>query len=79
MFLLLILLALSSRTAKSLLTANLYIKKTNIKNDISEARNIAQKVKDALFEYLQFLSADQNEGAEDKGYTFFKKIEPYLS
>jgi len=40
---------------------------------------IAQKVKDALFEYLQFLSADQNEGAEDKGYTFFKKIEPYLS
>jgi Fic family protein len=40
---------------------------------------IAQKVKDALFEYLQFLSADQNAGAEDKGYTFFKKIEPYLS
>ncbi|MCU7882543.1 MAG: Fic family protein [Candidatus Thiodiazotropha sp. (ex Lucinoma aequizonata)] len=40
---------------------------------------IAQKVKDTLFEYLQFLSADQNESAEDKGYTFFKKIEPYLS
>jgi Fic family protein len=40
---------------------------------------IAQKVKDALFEYLQFLSADQNEDAKNKGYTFFKKIEPYLN
>lgn len=39
---------------------------------------VAQKVKDALFEYLQFLSADQNDDGKDKGYTFFKTIEPYL-
>ena len=40
---------------------------------------VAQKVKDALFEYLQFLSADQNDDAKNKGYYFFKKIEPYLT
>lgn len=40
---------------------------------------VAQKVKDALFEYLQFLSADQNDDTKNKGYYFFKKIEPYLS
>ena len=39
---------------------------------------VAQKVKDALFEYLQFLSADQNDDAKDKGYFFFKKIAPHL-
>ena len=39
---------------------------------------VAQKVKDALFEYLQFLSADQNEDGKDKGYYFFKKIAPHL-
>ena len=37
-----------------------------------------QKAKDALFEYLQFLSADQNEDGKNKGCYFFKKIEPYL-
>ena len=40
---------------------------------------VAQKVKDALFEYLQFLSADENDDAKDKGYYFFKKIEPHLT
>jgi Fic family protein len=40
---------------------------------------VAQKVKDALFEYLQFLSADQNDDGKDKGYTFFKTIKPYLT
>ena len=39
---------------------------------------VAQKVKDALFEYLQFLSADQNDDARDKGHYFFKKIAPHL-
>ena len=39
---------------------------------------VAQKVKDAFFEYLQFLSADQNNDAKNKGYYFFKKIKSYL-
>lgn len=39
---------------------------------------VAQKVKEALFEYLQFLSADHNAEGKDKGYYFFKKIAPYL-
>ncbi len=39
---------------------------------------VAQKVKASLFEYLHFLCADQNEEAENKGYYFFKKIEPHL-
>ncbi len=39
---------------------------------------VAQKAKDALFEYLQFLSADQNDDAIDKGYYFFKKIASHL-
>jgi Fic family protein len=39
---------------------------------------VGQKVKDALFEYLQFLSADQNEDGKDKGYYFFKRIKSYL-
>jgi Fic family protein len=39
---------------------------------------VAQKVKDSLFEYLNFLSADQNDDATDKGYRFFKTIQPYL-
>jgi Fic family protein len=39
---------------------------------------VAQKVKDALFEYLNFLSADQNDDATDKGYYFFKRVQPHL-
>ena len=39
---------------------------------------IAQKVKDALFDYLHFLSADQNPRSENRGYYFFKTIEPCL-
>jgi Fic family protein len=39
---------------------------------------VAQKVKDSLFEYLNFLSADQNDDATDKGYLFFKTIQHYL-
>ena len=39
---------------------------------------VAQKVKESLFEYLSFLSADQNDDASDKGYRFFKTIQPYL-
>ena len=40
---------------------------------------IAQKVKDSLFEYLHFLSADNTDEAKNKGYYFFKKIKPYLN
>lgn len=40
---------------------------------------IAKKVKESLFEYLHFLSEDHSEESKDKGYYFFKKIEPYLS
>lgn len=39
---------------------------------------VANKVKDSLFEYLHFLSADQSPESEDKGLLYFKKIEPYL-
>ncbi len=35
---------------------------------------VAQKVKEALFQYLQFLSADQNEDASTKGFYFFRKL-----
>lgn len=40
---------------------------------------VAQKVKESLCEYLRFLSADQNEDSQEKGYYFFKKLEPHLA
>lgn len=39
---------------------------------------IAQKVKESLFEQLNFFSQDISEKSREKGYYFFKKIEPYL-
>lgn len=39
---------------------------------------IAQYVKKWCFQYLDILSGDISEHGEDKGYYYFKKIEPYL-
>lgn len=39
---------------------------------------IAQKVKESLFEQLNFFSQDMTDEGLKKGYYFFKKIEPYL-
>lgn len=39
---------------------------------------IANRVKRSLLDYLSFLSTDMNDDAENKGYYFFKKIEPYI-
>ncbi len=39
---------------------------------------IAQKVKESLFEQLNFFSQDITDEGLKKGYYFFKKIEPYL-
>jgi Fic family protein len=39
---------------------------------------VAQKVKQALFKYLHFLSGDLSDSGQDKGYYFFKKIAPYI-
>ncbi len=39
---------------------------------------IAKKVKESLFEYLYFLSSDHSDKSQEKGYYFFKKIEPHL-
>lgn len=39
---------------------------------------IAQYVKKWCFQYLDILSGDISEYGEDKGYYYFKKIEPYL-
>jgi Fic family protein len=40
---------------------------------------IAQRVKESLFNQLNFFSVDISDDAKDKGYYFFKKIEPMLN
>ena len=48
-------------------------------NSDSFQRFVAKAVKHWLFEYLAVLSADMSDHASDKGYYYFKKIEPYLT
>ncbi len=58
--------------------------KISTKRDVSIDYNdefkklIADYVKDWLFKYLNMFTASINDESKDKGYYFYKKIEPYL-
>ena len=51
---------------------------TQPKNDQPFKLLVANYVKEWSFTYLDFLSQNFYEEDKNKGYTFFKKIEPYL-
>jgi Fic family protein len=50
----------------------------NSKSEVLFELFVAQNVKSWIFTYLEFIAPNDGEEDQNKGYTFFKKIEPYL-
>lgn len=71
---------IDSETSKRKTYYNILSDYQNEKSDSSKPFElfIAEKVKASLFEQLNFFNKDISDDGLEKGYYFFKKIEPYL-